>query len=90
MHRQLENDGFGRPDSYHFSFHSVQISEYQENVINIKDVTTVEPSCDDRNILKLEIDICENKSHQRTVISVVKENMRNARMMTVNHVRRKY
>ena len=60
LHRQLENDGFERPD-YHFSFHGVQISEYQENVINIKDVTTVEPSCDDRNILKLQIDICENK-----------------------------
>ncbi len=59
---QLEKDGFKRPGSYHFSFHGVQISEYQEDLVTLKDVTVVEASCDNRNILKLDISTCENKN----------------------------
>ena len=65
LRRQLEKDGFERPGSYHFSFHGVQISEYQENLIYLKDVTIVEASCDNRNILKLDIGTCENKKSSK-------------------------
>ena len=58
---QLEKDGFEWAGSYHFSFHGVQISQYQEHLVNLKDVTVVEASCDNRNILKLDIGISENK-----------------------------
>jgi hypothetical protein len=61
LRRQLEKDGFERPGSYHFSFHRVQISEYLENLIYLKDMMIVEASCDNRNILKLDIGTCENK-----------------------------
>jgi hypothetical protein len=65
LRRQLEKDGFERPGSYHFSFHRVQISEYLENLIYLKDVMIVEASCDNRNILKLDIGTCENKKSSK-------------------------